>query len=318
MSLAISSHNPVRFGKSTLSQKLQHKVHALAATWPFTADQAPNTGLKLRNDPEFAEKMLHRVRLYPPKLKAKVADGTGAFQFREPQIAFLNLLLADKNPLVFDHALKQLWRFKWPKEQLSVQSQLATWRRHSEQMPPHEKRAMALFYKNQAPADVDYMTLLEKAAKSRHLQDGTVDAQHRRASLVRQALKIRTTQLPKNPANFVELTSASTVKEEMTELLSRQVKLVTQLPYMDAKTLTQNTKLPLLSRLLVPKPNQLLQTQFRRDPVIDKSKPYAEQVALLKDRVAQAPIDAEHKETLTQALDAAVDNADKHLSIFLA
>lgn len=307
--------NSTAIPQSSWRKRLKNPNSELRLRWAFSNDQASNTGLVLKNNPAESKRILSRLKHLPPSVRVKIANAVGHFTFRDSQQILLPSLLTDNHPLVFDTALESLGRFRWPSAKTTTAHDLAQFHKLPTDSRGETKRPMAVFYKAHVPADKDYMTLLETAAQNPQLTDGSLHANHQRAVLVSQALKLHTTQLHHNPADGIELRNSYRTQEEITELLTRQVDLVTQLPYIDAKTLAENQPKPKFLAVLNTKP---LKSPLAENDVVRNGTPYTEQLAHLQQQVEASPLAQDDKTTLMAKLEAAKKPSSHKLGFLLA
>jgi len=258
-----------------------------AFSWP----EATDTGFWLKKHPRELSAVASAIPDLTPKQKIQIARGVGHFKTRNAQKALFEPLLSDTNPRVLHTTLikmralarsQETGQKAWFQPDCNLQKpaiSFTDWLGQTllRKAPPkplsyiQAHAPLTRFYTLHKGADVDAMNLLETAANNPQLHQGTyVNAL--RAELVPQVLKLQTTRLtvvPRVDGNLY------VPQKEITDLLTRQVDLVTRLPFKGEPS--------------------------RLDKKLGKLS-YAESLARLTQRVAQSPLEADLKTPLLEKL----------------
>lgn len=213
----------------------------------FSTMEAADTGLRLKKHPRELSAVASMIPDLSTKQKIHIAQGVGHFKTRNAQKALFEPLLQDTHPKVLYTTLikmralartseigEKAWfqpncNLKQPTPPLLTrlgQKFLGK----APQKPLNYIQAhgpLTRFYELHKTADMDAIHLLETAAHNPLLHQSAY-ANTLRAELVPQILKIQTTRLTVVPRVNGNL---YVPQKEMNDLLTRQVNLMTQLPF---------------------------------------------------------------------------------------
>lgn len=291
-SLLNAKHAPIK--------KIVTNPHSdLRIRMAYYRDYATETGDRLTHNKPELNWTLRRLTHLPANIKATVAKGVGQFRFRETQLPLLQTLLQDQTPAVYDAALKSVRTLSRPKSQLPHSTVHAQWAKLRAPVSGDNLVQMVNYFKTQAPADKDLLTLIETAIKNPLATEYSEASSKRRAFLASRVMGVRTTQFTHIPAMLNEQLKTKT---ELSNMLERQVNLMANLAYADPTQLKEKPIKP-LHRLFAQKtPPSVLD----RDPAMVNPIAYETQVTLLAQRVKNAPLEREAQSQLTQKLEAAL------------
>lgn len=289
------SHSPRFAGQLTLPEDSPSgSFSPKALRHAFSWAEATDTGFWLKKHPKELNAVASAIPDLTPKQKIQIARGVGHFKTRNAQKALFEPLVVDTNPKVLQTTLVKMRALArspetgqkaWFQPDCNLQKpavSLTQWlgQKLLRKAPPkplsyiQAHAPLTLFYTLHKGADLDAMHLLETAAKNPLLHQGDyVNAL--RAELVPQVLKLQTTRLTVTPRVDGNL---YVPQKEIADLLTRQVDLVTQLPF-EGEPSRLEKKLGKLS--------------------------YADSLAQLTQRVAQSPLEDEPKAQLLKKLEQA-------------